>query len=117
MAQLVGARSAAAADSALAGLQGGIGSAIAALRLQALTLLADIEVTCQPASAAMLHGILIGAQLIAHGVQGVDSSHVQGLAGTMYVQGSWLHWRAAGSKLCGMMHLSVQCNGRRRCRL
>lgn len=44
VAQLVGARSVAAADSALAGLKGGIGSAIASLRLEALTLLADIEV-------------------------------------------------------------------------
>ncbi|KAK9808444.1 hypothetical protein WJX73_006534 [Symbiochloris irregularis] len=43
VAQLVGARSVAAADSALAGLKGGIGSAIADLRLEALTLLADIE--------------------------------------------------------------------------
>lgn len=42
--QLVGARSVAAADSALAGLQGGIGQTIATLRLDALTLLADIEV-------------------------------------------------------------------------
>ena len=42
--QLVGARSVAAADSALAGLQGGIGDAISALRLDALTLLADVEV-------------------------------------------------------------------------
>ena len=44
VAQLVGARSVGAADSALAGLRGGLGDVIEALRLDALTLLADIEV-------------------------------------------------------------------------
>lgn len=42
--ELVGARTAAAADSALAGLTGGIGAAVHSLRLTALTLLAELEV-------------------------------------------------------------------------
>ena len=45
MAQLVGARSVGAADSALAGLRGGLGDVIEAIRMDALTLLADIEVS------------------------------------------------------------------------
>jgi len=42
--ELVGARTAAAADSALAGLTGGIGATVQRLRLSALTLLAELEV-------------------------------------------------------------------------
>ena len=42
--ELVGARTAAAADSALAGLTGGIGALVSALRQQALILLAELEV-------------------------------------------------------------------------
>ena len=45
VAQLVGARSVGAADSALAGLRGGLGDVIEAIRMDALTLLADIEVS------------------------------------------------------------------------
>ncbi|KAL0039327.1 hypothetical protein WJX79_003589 [Trebouxia sp. C0005] len=41
--ELVGARTAAAADSALAGLTGGIGATVQRLRLSALTLLAELE--------------------------------------------------------------------------
>ena len=44
MNELVGARTAAAADSALAGLTGGIGATVQRLRLSALTLLAELEV-------------------------------------------------------------------------
>ena len=44
MAQLVAARSVGAADSALAGLRGGLGDVIDGIRGDALTLLADIEV-------------------------------------------------------------------------
>ncbi|KAK9827404.1 hypothetical protein WJX81_008606 [Elliptochloris bilobata] len=43
VAALVGARTAAAADSALAGLAGGAGAAVAAMRAAALSLLAEIE--------------------------------------------------------------------------
>lgn len=42
--ELVVARTAAAADSALAGLTGGIGATVQRLRLSALTLLAELEV-------------------------------------------------------------------------
>ena len=42
--ELVGARTAAAADSALAGLTGGIGARVQWLRHSALTLLAQLEV-------------------------------------------------------------------------
>ena len=42
--ELVGARTAAAADSALAGLTGGIGALVSALRKKALVLLAELEV-------------------------------------------------------------------------
>lgn len=45
MAQLVSARTPAAAGSALAGLQGGIGSVIGSLRLEAIELLAEFEVS------------------------------------------------------------------------
>ncbi len=43
--ELVGARTAAAADSALAGLTGGIGAMVQKLRRSALRLLAELEVT------------------------------------------------------------------------
>ncbi len=43
VAALVGARTAAAADSALAGLSGGAGAAVAGMRAAALALLAEIE--------------------------------------------------------------------------
>ena len=42
--ELVGARTAAAADSAIAGLTGGIGSMVQKLRRSALLLLAELEV-------------------------------------------------------------------------
>ena len=42
--ELVGARTAAAADSAIAGLTGGIGSMVQKLRRSALVLLAELEV-------------------------------------------------------------------------
>ena len=44
MNELVGARTAAAADSAIAGLTGGIGSMVQKLRHSALLLLAELEV-------------------------------------------------------------------------
>lgn len=44
--ELVGARTAAAADSAIAGLTGGIGSMVQKLRRSALVLLAELEVRC-----------------------------------------------------------------------
>ena len=44
MAALVSARTAAAADSALAGLSGGLGAAVAEMRAAALQLLAELEV-------------------------------------------------------------------------
>jgi MnmE helical domain len=43
VAQLLGARTAAAADSALAGLSGGIGAAVSAIRSDALAVLAELE--------------------------------------------------------------------------
>ena len=43
MAALVGARTAAAADSALAGMAGGAGAAVAGMRAAALRLLAEME--------------------------------------------------------------------------
>ena len=42
--ELVGARTAAAADSAIAGLTGGIGAMVKGLRRSALLLLAELEV-------------------------------------------------------------------------
>ena len=45
VAQLVSARTPAAAGSALAGLQGGIGSVIGSLRMEAIALLAEFEVS------------------------------------------------------------------------
>lgn len=44
VAALVNARTAAAADSALAGLSGGLGAAIASMRSDALAMLAELEV-------------------------------------------------------------------------
>lgn len=44
--ELVGARTAAAADSALAGLRGGVGSAVSDMRRQCLDLLAELEARC-----------------------------------------------------------------------
>lgn len=45
VAALVNARTAAAADSALAGMSGGLGAAVAAMRCDALNLLAELEVS------------------------------------------------------------------------
>ncbi len=44
MAALVNARTAEAADSALAGMTGGLGAAVAAMRSDTLNLLAELEV-------------------------------------------------------------------------
>ncbi len=52
--ELVGARTAAAADSALAGLTGGIGATVQRLRLSALTLLAELEVWVAPKCLLLL---------------------------------------------------------------
>lgn len=60
MNELVGARTAAAADSALAGLTGGIGAAVHSLRLSALTLLAELEVwavVCESMSMSAVDGV------------------------------------------------------------
>lgn len=46
MNELLGARTPAAADSALAGLRGGVGGAVAALRTQCLDVLAELEARC-----------------------------------------------------------------------
>lgn len=46
VAALVNAQTAAAADSALAGMSGGLGAAVAAMRTDAVNLLAELEVGC-----------------------------------------------------------------------
>ncbi len=51
MNELLGARTPAAADSALAGLQGGVGGAVAALRTKCLDVLAELEARCVTACA------------------------------------------------------------------
>ncbi len=58
VAALVNARTPAAADSALAGLSGGLGAAIAAMRGDALSILAELEVrTCVLAAQWSNHGL------------------------------------------------------------
>ncbi len=59
MSTLLQARTVAAADSALAGLKGGVGQLVASVRAQAVALLAEIEVrfTCEHPRAVPRAGV------------------------------------------------------------